>query len=122
MTFADRLRTLREKQGMSQAKLAKKIGKHREQINRWENGALHNTNPTLSIIQKLAAGLGVEVKDLVDDDSCNQTGALLAKIVSTENQRLEAMGALEAAYARMGHTVALLRQRHAQEQIPCTKP
>lgn len=117
-TFAERLRTLRESKGMSQTELAKEIGVNREQVNRWENGALHNKNPTLNTMQSLAAGLGVKVKDLVDDDECNQTGALLAKIVSTENERLEAMGALEDAYARIGHTVALLRQRHAKEQPP----
>jgi transcriptional regulator with XRE-family HTH domain len=120
MTIGKRIRTLREKQGMSQAELGRRTGIKREYLSKLESGAL--PNPTLSTMQKFADGLGVKVKDLVDDDECNQTGALLAKIVSTENQRLEAVGALENASARLSHTLALLRQSHAKEQPPCTKP
>ena len=116
-TFGQRLKTLREKQGISQTRLERNTGIKREYISKLENDELKN--PTYFTIQKLTRGLGVNISDLMADNNCTQTGALLAKIVSTENQRLEAIGALENASARLSHTLALLRQSHAPEQEPC---
>lgn len=123
MNFAERFKKVRKSTGISLDELVEKTGIGKEYLKRLDLGdPADYCNPTLLLMQTLAAGLGVKVKNLVDDDECTQTGALLAKIVSTENQRLEAVGALEAIYARIGHAVALLRQRQAPEQPPCTKP
>lgn len=121
MTIGERIRKLRGSKGMSQDELAGKVDISKGHLNRLEKGSPRHSNPTLSTIQKFARSLGVNIPDLMDDDSCTQTGALLAKVVSTENERLEAVGALEDASARLSHAVALLRQRHAQppEQEPC---
>lgn len=58
--FAQRVRTLREAQGISQEKLAERAGLHRTYIGveRLER------NPSLVCIHKIANGLGVHVTEL----------------------------------------------------------
>ncbi len=48
----------RNKKGMSQRKLAKKIGVTQSSLARFETGG---TNPTLSFIQKITSGLGLKL-------------------------------------------------------------
>ena len=48
----------RNKRGMSQRKLAKKIGITQSALARFETG---NINPTLSFIQKITSGLGLKL-------------------------------------------------------------
>jgi len=48
----------RNKKGMSQRKLAKKIGVTQSSLARFEAGG---TNPTLSFLQKVTSGLGLEL-------------------------------------------------------------
>ena len=50
--------TSRNQKGMSQRKLAKKIGVTQSALARFETG---NTNPTLSFIQKVTTGLGMKL-------------------------------------------------------------
>lgn len=59
--FAQRVRTLREAQGISQEKLAEKSGIHRTYIGMVER---LERNPSLVCIHKIANGLGVHVIEL----------------------------------------------------------
>ncbi len=59
--FAQRVRTLREAQGISQEKLAEKSGLHRTYIGMVER---LERNPSLVCIHKIANGLGVHVIEL----------------------------------------------------------
>lgn len=57
-----RLRTLREQRGCSQAELARRSGVRRTYLIALERG---QHDPTLDTLQRLAAGLGMDVADLV---------------------------------------------------------
>lgn len=59
--FAQRVRVLREEQGISQEKLAERAGLHRTYIGMVE---LLERNPSLICIYKIANGLGIDVKEL----------------------------------------------------------
>lgn len=59
--FAQRVRVLREEQGISQEKLAERAGLHRTYIGMVER--LERT-PSLICIHKIANGLGINVKEL----------------------------------------------------------
>ena len=60
--FAMNVKTLREKQGLSQEKLAEKAGLHRTYIGMVER---LERNPSLECAYKIANGLNVELKNLV---------------------------------------------------------
>jgi transcriptional regulator with XRE-family HTH domain len=60
--LARNLRTLRQDQGLSQEAFADAAGLHRTYVSDIERGA---RNPTISVVEKLAAGLGVTASDLV---------------------------------------------------------
>ena len=55
--------SLREKQGLSQAELARKCEKDRQSLERIENG---KTNPTAFYLSEIANALGISLKDLFD--------------------------------------------------------
>lgn len=59
--FAQRVRMLREEQGISQEKLAERAELHRTYIGMVER---LERNPSLVCIHKIANGLGVDVKQL----------------------------------------------------------
>lgn len=59
--FAQRVRVLREEQGISQEKLAERAGLHRTHIGMVER---LERNPSLICIYKIANGLGIDVKEL----------------------------------------------------------
>jgi transcriptional regulator with XRE-family HTH domain len=61
--MAARLKTLRERRGMTQEQLAKKSGVGRSHLARLETG---RQDPTLSTIEKLAKALGVKVGRLLE--------------------------------------------------------
>lgn len=60
--FAQRVRVLREEQGISQEKLAERAGLHRTYIGMVER---LECNPSLICIYKIANGLGIDVKELL---------------------------------------------------------
>jgi len=64
-TFGDRIKYLREKQNLPQAKLAQTTGIVREQISRIENGQI---NPTLETVYKLSEALNITMTELFDYD------------------------------------------------------
>ena len=59
--FAQRVRVLREEQGISQEKLAERAGLHRTYIGMVER---LERSPSLICIYKIANGLGIDVKEL----------------------------------------------------------
>ncbi len=64
-TFGERIKYLREKQNLPQAKLAQATGIVREQISRIENGQI---NPTLDTVFKLSEALNITMTELFDYD------------------------------------------------------
>jgi transcriptional regulator with XRE-family HTH domain len=64
MSLADNLKRLRKKRGWSQTELAEQIGSHLSHINRIETGKY---NPSLDVVQKLAAVFDVTIDYLVSD-------------------------------------------------------
>ena len=64
MGLADNLKRLRKKHGWSQTQLAEQIGSHLSHINRIETGKY---NPSLDVVQKLAAVFDVSIDYLVSN-------------------------------------------------------
>ena len=64
MSLADNLKRLRKKRGWSQTQLAEQVGSHLSHINRIETGKY---NPSLDVVQKLAAAFDVTIDYLVSD-------------------------------------------------------
>lgn len=62
MTFAERLKYLREKAKMTQKEIAEKIGLTPQSYNNYEK---RNYNPTPDLLVKMATALGVTVNELV---------------------------------------------------------
>ena len=60
--FANQVKCMRERQGISQEKLAEKAGLHRTYIGMVERV---ERNPSLISIYKIAEGLGTDVKELL---------------------------------------------------------
>lgn len=66
MNFPNRLKSLREKRGWSQRKLAMEANVSQPFISGLELG---NKNPTILIVKKLATALDVSISDLLDDQA-----------------------------------------------------
>lgn len=61
--LATNLRRLRQEKGLSQEGFAHEAGLHRTYVSDIERGA---RNPTITVIDKLAAALGISVGKLLD--------------------------------------------------------
>lgn len=70
--FGDIVRTLRQSRGLSQEALADRAGLHRTYISLLERGL---RNPSLTVIQQLAAALKVRLVDLVKDLDARSDGS-----------------------------------------------
>ena len=57
--IASQLRQVRKEQGMTQERLAEKVGTRKSNISRLESGRY---NPSLDFLEKLAGGLGREIE------------------------------------------------------------
>jgi len=64
LLFAERLRNLRERAGVSQYRLAQQTGLTKQAISRLESEP--NREPTWSTVQLLAAALGVSCEEFLD--------------------------------------------------------
>lgn len=60
--FGKRLRQLREERGWSQEEFADRAGLHRTYVSAVERGV---RNPTLSVLERLAKALGIQLSELV---------------------------------------------------------
>ena len=57
--IASQLRQVRKEQGMTQERLAEKVGTRKSNISRRESGRY---NPSLDFLEKVAGGLGREIE------------------------------------------------------------
>ena len=57
--IASQLRQVRKEQGMTQERLAEKVGTRKSNISRLESGRY---NPSLEFLEKVAGGLGREIE------------------------------------------------------------
>ena len=57
--IASQLRQVRKEQGMTQERLAEKVGTRKSNISRLESGRY---NPSLDFLKKVAGGLGREIE------------------------------------------------------------
>ena len=57
--IASQLRQVRKEQGMTQERLAEKVGTRKSNISRLESGRY---NPSLDCLEKVAGGLGREIE------------------------------------------------------------
>jgi putative transcriptional regulator len=57
---SEKLRTIRKKNGLTQAELARRVGVSRSYINKIENG---EAKPSLSLLERIASILDVSIKD-----------------------------------------------------------
>lgn len=64
--YACELRRLRELQGLSKSKFALMVGVSRRYLIKLESA---QASPTLEMMERIAAGLGVTVRDMVDFDA-----------------------------------------------------
>ncbi len=62
--FAKRFKQIRLVKGLSQGDVARKLKVHRSYVSGIERGV---RNPSLRVVERLATGLGVSVKDLFKD-------------------------------------------------------
>ena len=66
MDFAEKIKDLRAKTGLSQAAFATRIGISQAAVAAYEIG---RREPTATMLATLAKGLGVPMEDLIDDDA-----------------------------------------------------
>jgi len=60
--FGTRLRSLRERAGMTQTQLAQRVGTDQSHISRWERNA---AVPEISMVERLAAAFSVSTAELL---------------------------------------------------------
>jgi len=75
MTFAERLKKIRQEKELTQTALAEKIGVHYTQIGRYENKGAH---PTGDILGKLAYALNVSADYLMNGSTDQNAAEILA--------------------------------------------
>lgn len=93
MTFAERLKVLRKKRGISQADLANLIDVHFTQVSRYERG---ETKPNVKAITSLANALDTTVDYLMNgtsNDSLEDTG--LDKEIITRFKQIQELSTEE---------------------------
>ena len=86
MTFAEKLKSMRKQSGMSQEKLAEKIGVSRQAITKWEN----NTGiPDIENMLALSSLFNVSVDELLSNEKIEkkQTGQGIQWLADWLNQR-----------------------------------
>ena len=68
MTVGQNIRRLRERAGMSQSELARRIGKTRSMISQYECDMYA---PRMGTVEKLAAALNCKKSEIIDDSPAN---------------------------------------------------
>ena len=79
--IGNRLRRVREAQGMSQSELGEKVGLNSDRIQKYENGA---RRPRPDMLEKLACALGVDVRALEDPTPTDYVGVMYTLIEMAE--------------------------------------
>jgi transcriptional regulator with XRE-family HTH domain len=65
MELGERVKKMRQAAGLSQRDVAERAGIDRTMVGKIE---LHNQNPSLAILRRIATGLGCSVVDLLDEE------------------------------------------------------
>ena len=65
MSVGDSIRKNRERRGMSQGELARKLNVTRSSVSQWESGA---SRPKMGHVQKIAGIFGIPVSSLINDE------------------------------------------------------
>ncbi len=88
VNFAERLRQFRTEKGLSQQQLAVKMMVDRSSIARWENGT---RSPDITLMPRLSECLGVDVSDLLADDS---TEPVIPRVILVDDEKPNLAGGL----------------------------
>ena len=88
VNFAERLRQFRTEKGLSQQQLAVKMMVDRSSIARWENGT---RSPDITLMPRLSECLGVDVSDLLNDDSAEP---VIPRIILVDDEKPNLTGGL----------------------------
>lgn len=88
MTLAEKIRSLRVKNGYSISRLSRHVGVDRTSIYRWEEGI---TTPTLASLTLLAQFYGIDVREFLEDKEIIDL-RLLVKNLEVRVQKLERKG------------------------------
>ena len=75
-----RIRALRQARGMSQVELARRLGVTKQSVSNWEND---NIQPSIEMLQKLAAALSVSTDYLLGLEDGERLAAALTEIVKS---------------------------------------
>ena len=62
MIFAEQLKKLRKKSGLSQKEFAERVGVHMQSVSKWERGVML---PDISALDSIASALSVSVDELL---------------------------------------------------------
>ena len=88
VSFAERLRKFRTEKGLSQQQLSAKMLVDRSSIARWENGS---RSPDILLMPRLAECLGVDVSDLLADDSAQ---CAIPRVILVDDEKPNLAGGL----------------------------
>lgn len=87
MTLGNNFYTARKKQGLSQEKVAEKLGVSRQTISKWE---LDETLPDINQSKKLAAAYKVSLDELIEfDPDLNDIKEVIAKTSEEKQQKID---------------------------------
>ncbi len=123
--FADRLRSLRERAGISQYRLAKRSGVSKHMVSRLELGT---TQPSWETVQRLAKALGVDCRSFVDPDLTMPVGetairgrdvAALAHSHGLSTREEQKTG--DATNAEMPNGEPAFREERTRDVVPGTR-
>lgn len=110
MTFAERLKELRKRKGLTQTQLADALGVHLQTVSKWERGV---TEPDISLIGETAAALGATVEELagvpVPDETFTGTFSAAGMgrcIAALRKAKGESQEALAGVFGASGDTVS----------------
>ncbi len=82
MSFAERLSELRKKRGLSQEKLAAKLGTQGPAIGRYERGV---AKPTIEVASKIAKILGVSLDYLVGNTDMELDKTVIDRVLEIQS-------------------------------------
>jgi transcriptional regulator with XRE-family HTH domain len=103
MSFADNLRAVMERKGVSQSELARLLGIKSQAVNQWLKPA--GTTPRGTRLHDIAKALDVELQELlaISSASANKRARLLVAFDIMDEERREALLTTAELLARLPH-------------------
>lgn len=86
--FAERLKQLIEKKGLSRAELARKIDESPQLVQSWMKNDLKSL-PAANRVAKLAMALGVDVMWLITGEGSQQSNVLISKVIEKQSEFIQ---------------------------------